>query len=336
MRSYKTNRAKVFFLSAAAIAGTTFANGVALAQDTDESSTPEQNVTDEGLNQIVVFAQRRARGAELQDVPMAVTAVDASTMEAAHTVDLRDIGRLVPNAQLDGVGTFPGFANFFMRGVGVSTSVRSLDPAVNVIQDGMVIGYQAGAILDTFDLESVEVLRGPQGVLFGRNASGGAVVLSSRRPNGETKGHVDLTVGNAGQIDTHASYEGALASNIYGRISLSTRHNSGYFQNRADGTFVAVPSNPNQTGVPIQHRTGRVPYTREIVVKPTVVFDISDRTKVTLLTQYQNFDDGGGPTYSFIPPSGTLTALQTQWGYYPSGKKYSTNIVEEGYTKIEA
>ena len=100
----------------------------------------------EGLADIVVFAERRSAGAGLQKVPMSVTAVDANAMAVAHTVDIRDIGRLVPNAQLDGVGTFPGFANFFMRGVGVSTSIRSVDPAINVIQDGMVLAYQAGAV----------------------------------------------------------------------------------------------------------------------------------------------------------------------------------------------
>ena len=97
-----------------------------------------------------------------------------------------DIGRLAPNTQLDPVGTFPGFSNFSIRGVGNSNSTRSIDSPVNIIQDGMVIDYQAGAVLDTFDLESVEILRGPQGVLFGRNASGGAVVLRSRRPTGGT------------------------------------------------------------------------------------------------------------------------------------------------------
>src|SRR6478609_4749222 len=109
----------------------------ALAQQAPAPSPAAAESSDSGLADIVVYAQRRSAGAELQKVPMSVTAVDSATMAAAHTVDIRDIGRLVPNAQLDGVGTFPGFANFFMRGVGVSTSIRSVDPAINVIQDGM-------------------------------------------------------------------------------------------------------------------------------------------------------------------------------------------------------
>lgn len=298
---------------------------------------PETTQPADGLSDIVVYAQRRSAGAELQKVPMSVTAVDASTMAAAHTVDLRDIGRLVPNAQLDGVGTFPGFANFFMRGVGVSTSIRSIDPAINVIQDGMVIGYQAGAVLDTFDLEGVEVLRGPQGVLFGRNASGGAVVLRSRRPGNSTEVHADLTIGNSNTFDTHASIEGGLVPDLLnGRISFSMRRNSGFFDNTTKGTFVAVPTNPNITGQPIQHQTGGIPKTREYIVKPTFVLKPGTGTTLTLFTQYQNYDDGGGPSYAYIPKQGTLSALQTAWGYYPTTGKYETNITTEGYTKIEA
>jgi len=314
--------------------------GAAAAQDVpaaDSSASPAQDQAQSGLGDIVVFAERRSAGAELQKVPMSVTAVDANTMAAAHTVDLRDIGRLVPNAQLDGVGTFPGFANFFMRGVGVSTSIRSIDPAINVIQDGMVIGYQAGAVLDTFDLEGVEVLRGPQGVLFGRNASGGAVVLRSRRPGNAFQAHADVTLGNADTFDTHSSIEGAIVPDVLkARLSFSTRMNSGYFTNTTKGTFLPVATNPNVDGQPVRHGTGGVPRTREFVVKPTIVFNPGEKTTLTLLTQYQKYNDGGGPSYAYIPKQGTLSALQTAWGYYPTTGKYETNINTTGYTHLEA
>lgn len=291
-----------------------------------------------GLNDIVVYAQRRGAGAALQKVPMAVTAVDSNAMAAAHTIDLRDIGRLVPNAQLDPAGTYPGFANFFIRGIGVSTSIRSIDPAINIIQDGMVIGYQAGAVLDTFDLEEVEVLRGPQGVLFGRNASGGAIVLRSKRPKDEFAAHFDMTFGNANEYDTHSSIEGPLIPGLLdARLSVSTRYNTGLWHNTTAGTFVAVPGNvATQTGVPVDHRTGGIAGTKEIVVKPTFLLTPSDSTKFTLFTQYQNYRDGGGPSRAYIPTQGTLSSLQTAWGYYPTTGKYETNISEEGYTDIIA
>jgi iron complex outermembrane receptor protein len=291
-----------------------------------------------GLTDIVVYAQRRSAGAQLQKVPMAVTAVDSNAMAAAHTIDLRDIGRLVPNAQLDPAGTYPGFANFFIRGIGVSTSIRSIDPAINIIQDGMVIGYQAGAVLDTFDLEDVEVLRGPQGVLFGRNASGGAIVLRSKRPKDTFGVHVDVLVGNGHEADIHASVEGPIIPGLLdARLAVSRRYNDGLWDNTTDGRFVAVPGNVAvQTGQPVQHPTGGIANVNEIVVKPSFLLTPSDTTKFTLMTQYQNYKDGGGPSRAYIPAQGTLAGLQTAWGYYPTTGKYQTNIPDQGYTDIIA
>lgn len=311
-----------------------FGSGSVQAQ-TDGGSADEADSG--GLSEIVVYAQKKGAGEELQKVPLAVTAVDASVLEASHSVDLRDVGRIVPNSQLDGVGTFPGFANFFMRGVGVSTSVRSLDPAINVVQDGMVIGYQAGAVLDTFDLEGVEVLRGPQGVLFGRNASGGVVSLRSKRPTGDFGGKFEATYGNGETIEFRGAVEGAIAADkVYGRLSVIKRYSDGLIKNTNDGTFVTIPTNVNPTGVRTTHREGGIPKTDELVIKPTLVFDISEGTKLTLLGQYQNYDDGGGATRVYLPQGVPLRALQTAWGFTPAPGKYRTNMTTEGYTDIEA
>jgi iron complex outermembrane receptor protein len=92
---------------------------------------------------------------------------------------------VMPNVQLESVGTFPGVQNFSIRGQGINSSIPSVDPTVGVFVDGLYMGTTYGVVIDTFDLESVEVLRGPQGLLFGRNVTGGAVVLRNARPDGE-------------------------------------------------------------------------------------------------------------------------------------------------------
>lgn len=308
------------------------AANVAMAQDSpaaDEDGDPG--------NVIIVYAQKKSRGEELQDVPMAITAVNAKVLEQAHMVDIRDVGRLVPNAQLDGVGTFPGFANFFMRGVGVSTSVRSLDPAVNIVQDGMVIGYQAGAVLDTFDTESVEVLRGPQGVLFGRNASGGVVSLRSKRPSGDFGAEMKLTVGNAGSVETRTAVEGALVEDkVMARLAVMTRNNNGFFESDNNGSFVVVGSNPNPTGAAAaQHPNESFPKANEVVVKSTWVFKPADTTTFTLMGQYLNFKNGGGTTRTYLPSGAPLRQLQTGWGWSPNPGKWGTNLGTTGYTDIK-
>ena len=332
-------RRSIITLAGAALGAIAASSAAAQVIDpaADESTVGNPETNQGGLDTIVVYAQKKGRGEELQKVPLAVTAVDGAALERAHVTDIRDVGRLVPNAQLDGVGTFPGFANFFMRGVGVSTSVRSLDPAVNIVQDGMVIGYQAGAVLDTFDTETVEVLRGPQGVLFGRNASGGVVSLRSRRPDGDFGGSAKVTFGNAGTIETRTAIEGTLVPDkLFARLAILTRNNDGFFRNTNDGTFVVIPSNVNPTGAAAaRHSVERVPSTDEAVYKATLVFKPADTTTFTVLGQYLNFNDGGGATRSFFLPGTAPRQLQTAWGYTPSDRKWAVNNGTPGYTNIE-
>ena len=150
-----------------------------------------------GLEEVIVTATRRAEAA--QDVPVSVTALSAKTLEDAAVVDITDVGFLAPNVQLQPVSTFPGFATFSMRGLGTgANSIRTLDPTVNVLIDGMVVATQIAGQLDMFDYETVEVLRGPQGIFFGRNSIGGAIQLRTAKPTEEFNGRVKLGVGSGG------------------------------------------------------------------------------------------------------------------------------------------
>jgi iron complex outermembrane recepter protein len=286
------------------------------------------------LQEVTVTAEKKSAAQELQKVPIAVTAVNAQTIEALHITDVTDIGRLAPNVELDPVGTFPGYANFTIRGIGVSTSIRSVDPAVNIFQDGMVIAYQAGAVLNTFDTESVQVLRGPQGVLFGRNSSGGAVLLTTPMPTADFHWGSDISYGNFDETIGHAIVQGTLVGNVLGKVALSYRYNDGYYENTTGGTFVPAPANPS--GDPVEHPTGNTPRTSDFVVKPTFLVQIDDDMQLKLFTQYQHDRDGGGPSRAYIPAQGTLTRLQTNFGYYPSNEPYTTNLSDPGYTDIDA
>jgi iron complex outermembrane receptor protein len=298
------------------------------------------------LEEVLVYAERKAAGTAVQDVPMAVSAVDGSVIERAQMVSVTDVGRIVPNAQLDPVGTFPGFSNFVIRGVGNTNSTRSIDAPVNILQDGMVIDYQAGAVLDTFDVESVEVLRGPQGVLFGRNASGGAIVLRSRRPTGDFNGNVNFTIGDANTREVKAAIEDSLIDDLLAaRVAVMWHKDDGRIKNTLKGTYLPVPVCPtnapncnvnNLDGTPVQHPTGRISEQDHLIVRPTFVFTPGDDVTFTLLTQYQNFDDGGGVARAVVPGNPSTVALETQWGFIPGAGKYETNVVETGYTKIEA
>jgi iron complex outermembrane receptor protein len=287
------------------------------------------------LEEITVSAEKKSTNQRLQDTPISITAITPQAMDDLHITDVTDIGRMAPNVELDGVGTFPGFANFTIRGIGVTTSVRSVDPAVNIFQDGMVIAYQAGAVLDTFDTESVQILRGPQGVLFGRNSAGGSVLLTTPLPTKDFHYGGDLTYGNFDEFDAHLVVQGPLlGSTVFGKVAVSERSNSGYFQNTTGGTFVPAPENPS--GDPVQHATGNIPKTQEVVIKPTFLIDFNDDMQLKIFTQYQRYADGGGASRAYIPSQGVLTPLETVFGYYPPTAKYTTNLADPGYTDITA
>ena len=300
--------------------------------------------------EVAVYAERKASAQNLREVPMAVSAIDGDLIEEGKLLSVVDVGRLAPNTQLDPVGTFPGFSNFSIRGVGNSNSTRSIDSPVNIIQDGMVIDYQAGAVLDTFDLESVEILRGPQGVLFGRNASGGAVVLRSRRPTGEFRSDFEISFGNADERAINAAIEGALVPDkLAARLSVMYRENDGLIENTTKGIFSPVPDCPpppipagticnvnNIDGSGVDHPTGRISGIDRVIVRPTLVYTPNEEVTLSLLTQYQNYDDGGGVARAVFPDNGVEQNQQRLWGFMPDPGPYETNVQNTGYTQIEA
>jgi len=323
------------------VAGTTLVPGVAIAQEATPATPqkaapgapPEKAAEDTGIADIVVFGQRRSAGESAQKVPIAITAVDARLLRDANTVDITSLGSLAPNVQTPTVGTTPGFPNFSIRGIGVNSSIRSVDPAVNIIQDGMVLAYQAGSLASTFDLEGVEVLRGPQGVLFGRNATGGAISLRTRKPQEKFQFLADVSYGNFNSLDVNASVEGKLGSDaVLAKLAVLYRRTDGYITNTNKGIFVPAPGNP--TGAPILHRTGQIGGLDELTIKPTFTFKISDATELTLYTQYQRYNDSASSPRNFVSPTGPTVPLQTVYGFTPTAGKYETNLVDDGYLRL--
>lgn len=179
-------------------AGMAAAPSAAIAQDVDETTTaddaepqaqqPRQSTLDTLAGEIVVTATKTENPEDVQDVPLSVTAFNAASLDALKVRDVESLTYSAPNVSLDQVGTSRGTANFSIRGLGINSSIPSIDPTVGVFVDGVYLGVNAGVVFDLFDLESVEILRGPQGVLFGRNVTGGAVLLNTGNPTEEFRG----------------------------------------------------------------------------------------------------------------------------------------------------
>ena len=171
------------YLSASAFAlglGLISAPSAAIAQD---QPPPAEVAEETGLRTIVVTAQRREES--LQEVPIAVSALDSQALEQGAVDDLRDFAGRVPGLVVDPVNAGPSAAAIAIRGISFEDIEKSFDPAVGVVVDDVFIGTNTGQLLDAFDLESIEILRGPQGTLFGRNTIGGVINVRRSKPTGE-------------------------------------------------------------------------------------------------------------------------------------------------------
>lgn len=179
----------------------------------------------------------------LLDYSGSVTVIDAEQLEARAFRDLSTLSYASPNVSLDAIGTFKGVANLSIRGLGINSSIPSIDPAVGLFVDGVYMGINAGTMFDMLDVERVEVLRGPQGVSFGRNTTGGAVTIRTADPSetweGQARlsweGPVDSGRGK-GTVSGQAVISGPLSENLSFRVGVLRSDDGGYFRNLVDGS----------------------------------------------------------------------------------------------------
>lgn len=187
-------------------------------------------------DEIIVTANRRA-DSTAQDLPLAMNAFGADELRARAVEDLQSLSYAMPNVQLEDIGTARGIANFSIRGVGVNSSIASVDPAVGLFVDGVYYGLNAGSISDLFDIEAIEVLRGPQGVLFGRNVTGGAVLVRTRAPSDAFEAHGRIAVETGPNVLTEAAISGPIAPGLLsGRLAIYHADDDGWFENDFDGS----------------------------------------------------------------------------------------------------
>ena len=149
-----------------------------------------QRTISTSIEEIVVTAQKREEN--MQDVPSSVSAMDANTLEKTFARDLMDVAGFSPNLIIDPI-LGNGTAAISIRGIQMNDVEKSFDPAVAVYQDGIYLATATAALLNTWDAERIEVLRGPQGTMFGRNTVGGLVHVIRSKPTGELGGKINLT-----------------------------------------------------------------------------------------------------------------------------------------------
>lgn len=226
-------------------AGMALAPQAVLAQDSQDTAAQENDGALDAFNTIVVTGTKTQNAENVQDVPLAVTAFNAASLEALKVRDVQSLTYSAPNVSLDQVGTSRGTANFSIRGLGINSSIPSIDPTVGVFVDGVYLGFNGGVVFDLFDLDSVEILRGPQGVLFGRNVTGGAVLLNTGNPtadfSGKFRAAVDGPFVDGGRGGANYTVSGVISGPVVEDTLLFKlggyyNKDEGYFTNLFDGS----------------------------------------------------------------------------------------------------
>lgn len=210
----------------AVIGGLALFNGAALAQD-QAASSPAAD-TQEGLSDIVVTAQFRE--SNVQDTPLAITAVNAELLEARGQSSLYEVAAQAPSVVLKPAGDSLGPSMIaYIRGIGQQDFNFAVEPGVGVYVDDVYYSTLTGSLLELMDLERVEVLRGPQGTLAGRNSIGGAIKLYSRAPDGKNGGSAQVTIGSYNRIDARAVGDFTIIPDrLAARVAGALRQRDGY------------------------------------------------------------------------------------------------------------
>jgi iron complex outermembrane receptor protein len=193
-------------------------------QPQDAAQTADDNG---GIREIVVTAQFRSQ--KLQDTPLSITAIDANLLASRNQTDLSQIAAQAPNVVLNAQGGAYGSSlGASIRGIGQFDFNPAYEPGVGMYIDDVYYATLTGGIFDLLDLDRVEVLRGPQGTLTGRNSIGGAIKLFSKKPTDENTGTVEAVYGSRQRVDLRGSAGFKLADGLYGRISGVYKRQNGY------------------------------------------------------------------------------------------------------------
>lgn len=285
----------------------------------------QESATAGGLEEIVVTAQRRAQN--LQDVPLSIVAVSADTLSRTGVPTIEALNTLIPNAVIEHVGLFPGVASLSIRGVGVSGIESFADPQVAVYINGIYQARNVNALSSTVDVSSIEVLRGPQGTLYGRNAFSGAISLRTNRPDmNETSGSAMATIANYGKVDVDVVgnvpiVEGKVAA----RLAVRSHNFDGFWKNHGIVAPGVVDSTLEGKSI------GRE---RSLYVRPSLRFTPNEDWDINVIGEIMRERSEGYSAGQIVLPGSTLAGLGFP-GFNPFGDK-RLGIASDGSNPLRA
>ena len=248
--------------------------GAAAAQEAGPAADEAQpagdlpSEPDGNLNEIVVTATKREQ--TLQDVPVAVTVATAAQIEREFIRDLKDLGSIVPSLRV-GERQSSANTNFFIRGFGNGANNVGIEPSVGVFIDGVYRSRTASQISDLPDISRIEVLRGPQSTLFGKNASAGVISIATALPKFEFGGNVEASYGNYDAVVVKGVVTGPITDTLAASISGGYNHREGNTRNLGAG--------------------GRINDRNRWFVRGQLLFQPDSQLKVRLIADYGKIDE---------------------------------------------
>ena len=237
------------------------------------------------IEEIIVTTQKREQS--LQDVPISVSAFTGSFMEKAQISDAKAVALLTPGVSGDTDDSFLDSMN--VRGISTNDFGVGAEPSIGVYQDGIYLGRTGGALSSFFDLEMVEVVKGPQGTLFGRNASAGAIAVTTAKPTDEQSGSIDLGLGEDGYAEFTGVMNMPINDNLSSRMAIYHQQKDGWVKNINDGKMAGA----------IENTAARYTLAYESdMVSGTLMLEYEDRQGPPTLYQVYDPDETGISFYS--------------------------------------
>jgi outer membrane receptor protein involved in Fe transport len=297
-----------------------FKQGIAIAAFAGLVLPSVSFAQDSLLEEIVVTAAKRSQ--TLQEIPIAVSVTSAETIEKAQILDISDLQSVVPSLRVSQLQNSTN-TNFVIRGFGNGANNPGIEPSVGVFIDGVYRSRSAGAISDLPSLERVEVLRGPQSTLFGKNASAGVINIVTRKPTGDSGGQVSATLGRYNQVVLKGQIEGAISDTAAYMLSAGSNTRDGYVENLTTGGELNDRDRQNFRG--------------QLLLSP------GDNTEVRIIADYDTIDEiccstvnlVAGPTFGAIQFAGGTFAANDPESLVTYASVDSTNKVDNSGISVQ-
>lgn len=222
------------------------------------------------LEEIIVTAQKREQ--RLQDIPFSISVVTGDALEKAKMISLEDVVATTPSVSFGKSASSRG-DGIQVRGIGTVSFADGIEGAVGTVIDGVVIGRQSAGLNDLFDVERIEILRGPQGTLFGKNTSAGLINIITKRPTEHTEGSAKISYGSDNELLLNGVISGSLNEEITGRLSV--------YRNTRDGVLNQVNPNISQSKVDDKDEWG---------LRAKLLASPSDKLSIYTIAEYAKED----------------------------------------------